>query len=110
MRNKRPNGIVLLVNDQSKHMIRKNIKIVLMAPVGLKCQNCGYNKCLNNLTFHHKVPAQKRFNISSEMLLHPLQDLLREASKCIVVCHNCHGEIHAGILDVSRILTLKYDQ
>jgi len=26
--------------------------------------------------------------------------LKKEADKCILVCQNCHGEIHAGLLEI----------
>jgi len=107
MHNKSDHSSIIV--DQSNVSIRRTIKLILMAPINYKCQNCEYDRSINHLTFHHKFPSQKRFNISSELLLHPLQILLTEASKCIVVCHNCHGEINAGILDVSHLSTLKYN-
>jgi hypothetical protein len=58
------------------------------------CVVCGYNKCPSALEFHH-VTYDKVRNISeinSEYLVK------QEAKKCIVVCANCHREIHAGMV------------
>ncbi len=83
--------------------LRKASKAFLIDPAGSRCQICGYDKCIGNLTFHHKNPSTKQFNISSVITKHNLKMLVCEASKCIVACHNCHGEIHAGIVPAARV-------
>lgn len=108
MRHKKTYDIDCTLYEKFTVSTRKSIKLMLMDSVGCKCQICGYNKCMNNLSFHHKNPSLKRFNISSEILLHPWQILIKEACKCIIVCHNCHGEINDGLLDVSHVPTIKF--
>ena len=58
---------------------------------------CGYDRCPSNLHFHHVDPGEKRFviNQSSGRSLAACRE---EASKCVLVCANCHGEIEAGLL------------
>lgn len=107
MRSKKSHRISQNHRINSPYGDRRSIKLILIDPIGCKCQICGYNRCIGNLSFHHKDPLSKKFNISTEILLHSWETLLREASKCIVVCHNCHGEINSGLLDVSRIPTIK---
>jgi len=107
MRNKKSHCISQNNGMNLPYSNRRLIKLILINPIGCKCQICGYNRCIGNLSFHHKDPLSKKFNISTEILLHPWEILLREVSKCIVVCHNCHGEINDGLLDVSRIPTIK---
>lgn len=60
---------------------------------GGKCQLCGYNKCNRALEFHHLDPAQKDFGISKN-LSKDFDLLKQEVDKCILVCSNCHAEIH----------------
>lgn len=58
---------------------------------GGKCQNCGYNKCLGALHFHHLDPSKKDFASFSSFKLEDCKD---ELDKCILLCANCHAEIH----------------
>lgn len=63
---------------------------------GGKCQICGYNKCNEALDFHHIDPKTKSFNISGNHCRR--WNLVKEEiDKCVMVCSNCHREIHAGI-------------
>jgi hypothetical protein len=57
------------------------------------CSRCGYNKCALALTFHHTDPSNKRFNVSRSMS-YSWETLKREIAKCIVLCANCHYELH----------------
>lgn len=64
---------------------------------GGKCQICGYNKCLSALTFHHKDPNIKSFTLAKKMNSASKEKLIEEIKKCVLVCSNCHHEIHEGI-------------
>ena len=65
---------------------------------GGKCQVCGYNKCKSALCFHHVDPLTKSFAIGGNHTRKWI-DLIAEADKCVLVCANCHMEIHEGIID-----------
>lgn len=57
------------------------------------CSKCGYNKSLNALDFHHVNPSQK--NIKWNSFRNRFNDKLKkELDKCILLCANCHREIH----------------
>jgi cytochrome c553 len=58
---------------------------------------CGYARCLGNLQFHHVDPSQKSFEVQMG-LGKSLAAYRAEASKCVLVCANCHGEIEAGLI------------
>lgn len=60
---------------------------------GLKCSLCGYNKCISALDFHHKNKDTKDFSISA-MRKRSMKRIMEEIKKCILVCKNCHAEIH----------------
>lgn len=66
------------------------------------CRICGYDKCIAALEFHHRDPKQKDFKIS-KVARSPLTDpcVQAEIKKCILLCANCHREVHAGIVCVS---------
>ena len=74
----------------------KRIKEKLIKYKGGKCQICGYDRCTSALEFHHIDPLQKDFTISGGTK--SFENLKPEVDKCILVCSNCHREIHAGII------------
>lgn len=73
---------------------RKRIKQELIDYKGGKCEICGYNKNIAALEFHHINPEEKDFSISDSNIYKNLEVLKREVDKCMLVCANCHREIH----------------
>lgn len=63
---------------------------------GAKCVRCDYNKCLDALEFHHIDPTQKEFHLGERRGL-SMDKLKVELDKCILICRNCHTEIHAEL-------------
>ena len=62
---------------------------------GGKCEICGYNKNLSALEFHHINPEEKSFGIDLRKFSNNKFDKLQEElNKCMLVCANCHREIH----------------
>ena len=64
---------------------------------GGKCEKCGYDKCIGALEFHHLDPSQKDFGIGGKRQTAAWGTIKQEVDKCILVCANCHREIHANI-------------
>ena len=62
---------------------------------GGACQRCGYNKCNKALEFHHLDPSQKDMKISDSYNL-SWEKIKLELNKCILICANCHRELHAA--------------
>ena len=73
---------------------RRKMKEELVKYKGGKCEICGYDKCLGALEFHHLNPEEKDFTMSSSNKYYSLEDMKKEVDKCILVCANCHREIH----------------
>jgi hypothetical protein len=82
-----------------KSYVRK-LKDMAVRYKGGKCQLCNYSKYNGSLTFHHLDPKMKRFTISGKSI--SFERLKPELDKCIMVCQNCHGEIHGGIVDTNQ--------
>lgn len=86
----------------SESLYNKNLrgvmKELLVALLGGKCRVCNYNKCMPSLCFHHYNPAEKAFELrSKELIKRSYVSVLEEAKKCVLLCHNCHTEIHANV-------------
>ena len=60
---------------------------------GGKCLSCGYDKCKQALSFHHRDPKTKLFNLgSSSLRCKSWKEIWNEALKCVLLCSNCHIE------------------
>lgn len=57
------------------------------------CQICGYSKSKKALHYHHLDASQKVSGIS-RMYYGTLKALKQEMDKCILLCSNCHHEVH----------------
>ena len=55
-----------------------------------------YNKCIYTLEFHHKNPNEKEFKLGSGNTM-SWKEYKQEVLKCILVCANCHKEIHSKL-------------
>lgn len=62
---------------------------------GGKCERCGYSSCNSALEFHHLDPKHKDFAISHARLTAFSTKVIEELDKCIMLCANCHREIHS---------------
>jgi hypothetical protein len=72
------------------------VRRILVAEAGGSCAVCGYDRCEWNLHFHHVDPTQKSFAMTMASGK-GLAAYRAEASKCVLLCANCHGEVEAGI-------------
>ena len=68
---------------------------------GGKCVRCGYNTCIKALEFHHIDPTQKDFTISNDHF--KLKEAIEESKKCILICSNCHKELHDGMWSIEDL-------
>ncbi len=76
---------------------RKQLRQKAIEHKGGKCQICGYSRCAEALEFHHRKDVSKSFGISHKGYTRSWQAVKTEIEKCILVCANCHREIHAGV-------------
>ena len=74
---------------------RKFNKLKLTKYKGGKCCVCGYKKYHGALDFHHL--GEKNFSMGNSMTI-SMKRLKKEADKTILVCKNCHAEIHGGLI------------
>jgi hypothetical protein len=68
-------------------------KIEFVNRLGGSCSKCGYNANLAALEFHHL--QDKDFGLDSRTISNTTKEALeKELSKCILLCSNCHRELH----------------
>jgi transposase len=75
---------------------RRSVKALLVAEAGGRCVVCGYDQCFAALAFHHLDLSDKRMTISGQGMGIGIDQLRGEASKCVLLCHNCHAEVESG--------------
>lgn len=71
-------------------------ELILAVKLANPCKCCGEAEpCA--LAFHHTDPGGKDFSIASFRTA-SLKRIEAEIKKCVVLCHNCHAKVHAGLL------------
>jgi hypothetical protein len=73
------------------------MKQKLLDGFGRKCGICGYNKSTRALGFHHLDPSTKSFTVSAAGIPRAWKKICDEVRKCVMLCHNCHEEVHEGV-------------
>ena len=90
-------------NERAKYLIqavsqrRKKIREMAIKYKGGKCAICGYKKCKEALEFHHET-GRKDFGISRKGYTRSWKKVKKELDKCILLCANCHRELHSKII------------
>lgn len=79
---------------------KKDNRLKAINYLGGKCIICGYNKCIAVLSFHHRDPSIKKFNINNATSK-SWKTIKEEIKKCDLLCANCHMELHYGELSES---------
>lgn len=87
---------------------RRQVKERIIYVMGDKCQCCGYDKCSQALEIHHLNSEEKDFTIGQN-LNRSWELICQELPKGILVCANCHREIHAGLIN-DKNLKSSYDE
>ncbi|AHB40681.1 TPA: hypothetical protein DHW62_02145 [candidate division WWE3 bacterium] len=98
----RPRYLSLAVSKR-----RRKLKMLAVEYLGNKCNLCGYNKCFAALEFHHKDGQKKDFGLASRGLTRSWETIKRELEKCVLVCSNCHKEIHNGVVQLPPETTVE---
>jgi hypothetical protein len=75
---------------------RKVVRQKALAHKGNKCELCGYDRCPEALEFHHPFDDTKEFGVSSRGYTRSWEKVREEIDKCVLLCANCHREVHAG--------------
>ena len=94
---------IALSNVERVQSWRKRTKQKLVEIAGGRCVLCGYERCVTALEFHHIDPTSKDFNVTGSRDTRSFASMIAEIRKCVLVCANCHREIHFGLVDVDEL-------
>jgi hypothetical protein len=88
----------------SRHRVvelRRETKRRAIASFGGTCGACGSTYVPAALDFHHPDPSKKEFAISDDGIYRSWERVRKELEVCMLLCANCHAEIHAGLRTLS---------
>lgn len=83
-----------LIRSVSQKRRRTIHQLALITAAGGKCQRCYESFHPFVYDFHHRNPANKSYSLDRSVFGRKLSELMKEAAKCVLVCANCHREIH----------------
>lgn len=81
------------------------MKQILVEEAGGRCLICGYDRYVGGLAFHHLDPTTKLTGLAQKGTALSIKRLREEAKKCVLLCHNCHAEVEAGLAELPIHLT-----
>jgi len=80
-------------------------KLEIIQAAGGSCSVCGYKINLAALVFHHTDASAKDFKLDMRSLSNrKFGAVMDEIEKCILVCANCHAELHNPHLNLDDLL------
>lgn len=79
---------------------RRRVKEMLVAEASGECALCGYARHPAALQFHHVDPTTKSFGLGVRGITRSIARLREEASKCVLLCANCHAELEVGATEL----------
>lgn len=100
------------MTTSSKRVIdwRRRTKERIIQAFGGSCAICGYSKCQRSMDVHHLDPSQKEFSFSSVRAWpKSWASIVVELRKCVLLCKNCHGEVHDNITKIPNDIR-RYDE
>jgi len=78
-------------------LLRRDKKARAIAYMGRVCFGCGRDVPSTLFEFHHWDASEKDFGISEDGIVRRWEKVIAELAKCVMLCANCHREVHAGV-------------
>ena len=76
---------------------RRRNKMRAVEFMGGRCASCGCGGASVLFDFHHVDATSKDFGISQDGIPRSWEKIVAELAKCVMLCANCHREVHAGV-------------
>ena len=81
----------------------KNNRLFAVEYLGAKCKVCSYEKYSGALDIHHLDPSIKDKDFRN-MRGWCKERIINEINNCVLLCRNCHAEVHAGLIDLNSVI------
>jgi hypothetical protein len=81
---------------------RRRAKARAVEHMGGRCFGCGWSGPPAVFEFHHLDPDLKSFGITQDGIPRRWEKVVAELQKCVMLCANCHREVHAGVRDLDE--------
>lgn len=100
--------------DRAQYLIhavtkrRRRIKLFAIEYKGGKCIICGYKKYVGALDLHH-VNGVKKFTFGDHAYRHNFEEIKAELDRCVLICSNCHREVHGGLIDLASFSKPRFE-
>lgn len=90
-------------NKEAVRRWRQRTKERIVESMGGCCQCCGYDRITQALELHHINMDEKEFSFG-KIRANPgsWNKIVVELRKCILLCANCHREVHAQVRDIPK--------
>lgn len=87
-------------SDHREVELRRERKLRAVAHMGPTCQGCGREGAPPIFEFHHLDAAGKEYGISQAGFPYRWERVVAELAKCVMLCANCHREVHVGVREL----------
>ena len=81
---------------------RRRRKLKAVSHMGSTCYACGRDGPAAMFEFHHWNADEKDFGLSESGIPHSWSRVIAELAKCVMLCANCHREVHAGVRELDE--------
>lgn len=81
---------------------RRRTKDRAVGLMGGSCFGCGREGPPVIFDFHHRDPGEKEFGIGQDGIPRRWESVVAELAKCVMLCANCHREVHAGVRGIDE--------
>jgi len=86
--------------DQAVVEHRRRRKVRAIEYMGGTCHGCRRDGHPAIFEFHHWNASEKEFGISETGIPRRWERVVAELAKCVMLCANCHREVHAGVREL----------
>ena len=83
---------------------RRRRKLRAVTHMGSACYACDRDGPPALFEFHHSNADEKDFGLSESGIPHRWERVVAELEKCVMLCANCHREVHAGVRTIRPTL------
>jgi len=80
---------------------RRMRKLRAIGYMGSTCHGCGRDGAPSLFEFHHWSAVEKDFGVS-DGVPRTWARTVAELAKCVMLCANCHREVHAGVRELDE--------